>query len=332
MKNKFISLIVPCYNEEEGITQTLKILTEKMEEYSFSNYEIILIDDGSKDKTLMILKEHSEQNKKIKVVSFSKNRGQQIAVYAGMCYSSGDAVILIDSDLQDPPECFPEMYRLWDEEGYEVVYGKRIKRTGESILKKLTSFAFYRIFNWISGENMPKDVGDFRLMDRIVVDAVINMEENNRFNRALISWLGFKQTELLFERSERLAGKTKWNFKSLIQLAKDGLFAFSYIPIQVIQFLGISSIVISILLFLYAIISKITNVATSGWSSLIIVITFFSGSILFSLGIIGEYIARIHAEVIRRPLFVTSRTINLKDKKLPDNVAQFISIHNKNLN
>lgn len=331
MNNKFISLVIPCYNEELLIEHTLKVLTEKMKEYSFSHYEIILVDDGSKDKTLTLLQEYAQKDERIKVVSFSANRGQQVAVYAGMCYSSGDAVILMDADLQDPPECLPQIYRLWDQEGYDVVYGKRVKRDGESFLKKLTSYLFYRMFNYVSSIDIPKDVGDFRLMDRKVVDAFIQMEENNRFNRALVTWLGFKQTELLFERAERYAGETKWNWSRLFHLAKDSLFAFSYIPVLVIQLLGIFSIVVSVGLLVYAIISKIAGISVSGWSSLMVVLTFFSGSILFSLGIIGEYVARIHTEVIKRPLFIAAQTINLKDKKIPDHVARFISDRNKKL-
>ncbi|MGL5956486.1 MAG: glycosyltransferase family 2 protein [Brevinema sp.] len=328
--DKMLSLVIPCYNEANVITHTLDVLSEKMKEYQILNYEIIVVDDGSKDRSLTLLQDYAQQDSHIKVVSFAMNRGQQIAFYAGMCYCSGDAVVLMDADLQDPPECIPEMILLW-QEGYHVIYGRRARRAGETILKRLTAYFFYRLLNHISYTDMPQDVGEFRLMDRVVVDAVIQMEEHNRFNRALVSWLGFKQKELIFERPERFAGETKFGWKEMINLAKDAVFSFSYFPILVIQFLGLFSIAIAGLVLVYVLGSKILGIATAGWASLMIVIVFFFGAILFSLGIIGEYIARIHTEVLRRPMFIPEKTYNLKDKKLPDHVARFIRHHNQNL-
>ncbi len=330
--NQLLSLVLPCYNEEEIIAHTLDVLAQKMTEFQISNYEIVIVDDGSKDKSLAILQEYAQKDSHIKVVSFAANRGQQMAFYAGMCYSSGDAVVLMDADLQDPPECILEMIRLWQEEGFQVVYGRRAVREGETALKKLTAFLFYRLLNALSHTEMPQDVGEFRLMDRAVVDAVISIEERNRFNRALVSWLGFKQTELVFQRPERFAGETKFGWKEMINLAKDAIFSFSYAPILIIQIIGILSMVGSFGILFYVLISKFIGVVSPGWSSLMILISFFSGAILFALGIIGEYIARIHTEVINRPLFVSAKTFNLQGKTLPPHVAMYISPNNKNLN
>lgn len=326
-----LSLVLPCYNEENVIEHTLNTLIEKMKDYHINDYEIIIVNDGSKDNSLTILEAYSQKHPFIKIVSFAANRGQQMAFYAGMCYSSGDAVVLMDADLQDPPECIPEMLRLW-KDGFQVVYGKRSVRDGESIIKRLTAFLFYRLLNTLSYTDIPQDVGEFRLMDRVVVDAIINISERNRFNRALVSWLGFKQTELVFERPERFAGETKFGIKEMLNLAKDGIFSFSFAPIIIVQFIGIFSILLSVLLLIYVTISKIIGYVSPGWSSLMIVMSFFSGAILFSLGIIGEYIARIYTEVIHRPLFISDKTVNLKDKILPEHVSRYISIHNKDLN
>ena len=330
MQEKILSIVMPCYNEEDVIIHTLETIVKKITEYQINNYEIIIVDDGSKDKSLSILQEYAEQNLCAKIVSLASNKGQQSAIYAGLCYSSGDAVILMDIDLQDPPECIPQMIKLWNE-GYHVVYGKRLKRDGETILKRFTAYLFYRILNQLSYTNIPKDVGDFRLMDRAIVDIVINMKEHNRFNRAIVSWLGFKQIELEFDRPERFAGETKFGWKEMLNLAKDGLFSFSYAPIQIIQGLGVFSVAISIILVIYALTSRILGYSTPGWTSLMVVMVFFSGAILFALGLIGEYIARIHTEVLQRPLFIAAKTYNLKGKSLPKHVTPFMSEKNIDL-
>ncbi|MGL5254183.1 MAG: glycosyltransferase family 2 protein [Brevinema sp.] len=325
-----LSLVMPCYNEEAVIQQSIDTIMQKMEEFSIDKYEIICVDDGSKDLTLPILQVYAEKHPQIKIVSFSANRGQQMAFFAGMCYASGQAVVLMDADLQDPPECIPRMLSLW-KEGFQVVYGRRKVRDGESIFKRLSAYLFYRLLNTMSFTEIPQDVGEFRLMDRAVVDIVIKCPETKRFNRALVSWLGFKQTEILFERPERLAGETKFGIKEMIQLAKDGLFSFSYAPIVFTQYLGIGAMFASGIISLYAIYSYFFGSFAPGWTSLIIVQVFFSGAILFALGIIGEYIARIHTESLGRPLFIPAKTVNLKDKKVPDSIARFINADNPEL-
>ena len=330
MQEKMLSIVMPCYNEEDVINHTVDTLIQKMAEYQIQNYEIVIVDDGSKDKSLSILQEYAKQNSLIKIVSLAANKGQQNAFYTGLCYSSGDAVVLMDIDLQDPPECIPQMLKLW-QEGYQVVYGKRAKRDGESFLKRLTAYLFYRTLNKFSYTDIPNDVGEFRLMDRVIVDIIINMKENNRFNRAMVSWLGFKQIELEFDRPERFAGETKFGWKDMLKLAKDALFSFSYFPIQMIQGLGVFSVFISIILLIYALTSQIMGWTSPGWTSLMVVIVFFSGAILFALGLIGEYIARIHTEVLQRPLFIAAKTYNLKDKSLPAHMEPFMSKNNQDL-
>jgi len=318
-----LSIILPCYNEEEIIRLSLDSLTGKLLSFNIKNYEIICVDDGSKDNTLLILQEYSHKNTKIKIIELSANRGQQIAFYAGMCYSSGDAVIMMDADLQDPPDLIPEMIAKW-QEGYQVVYGIRNSRKGETFIKKYTAHLFYRLLNKLSYVTIPKDTGEFRLIDKQVKNIIINISEHNRFNRALVSWLGFRSIGIPFERPKRIAGETKFGWKDMVQLAKDGLFSFSFFPIKFLQGLGIGSIIISICLTIYTLLSKflwLTN--TTGWSSLMIVIVFFSGSILFGMGILGEYIIRIHLEVINRPLFIAAKTTNLENKQLPSHLQKF---------
>ncbi|MGL4366663.1 MAG: glycosyltransferase family 2 protein [Brevinemataceae bacterium] len=325
-----LSIVIPCYNEESVISLTLDTLAQKLEQFNISDYEIVCVNDKSKDLTLTILEQYAKKDHRVKIVSLAANKGQQIAFYAGMCFSSGDAVILMDADLQDPPNCIPEMIQKW-KEGYQVVYGRRLIRKGESFLKKITAFMFYRILNMLSDTNVPKDVGEFRLMDRSVVDVVINLEEHYKFNRGLVHWLGFNQTEVLFERPERVNGETKFGWKEMINLAKDGIFAFSYVPIKFLQIFGTVSLIISFLLFIYTLYSFFTNSAYPGWSSLMIIIIFFSSIIILGLGIIGEYIIRIHTEVIKRPLFVAERTSNLANKSLPNHISIFHSNRNQSL-
>ncbi len=330
--NQLLSLVLPCYNEEEIIAHTLDVLAQKMTEFQITNYEIVIVDDGSRDKSLSILQEYAQKDSRIKVVSFAANRGQQMALYAGMCYSSGDAVVLMDADLQDPPECIPEMITQW-KNGYQVIYGKRISRKGDTFMKSFTAKMFYAFYNWISEVEIPQNVGDFRLLDRSVVDAIVSMEEKIRFNKGITAWLGFKQTEVYFDRPDRVGGETKYNYLYLFKMALDGIFSFSYFPIKFLQGLGAFSMFISSILVVYIIISKyVWLIDTPGWSSLMIVIVFFSGSLLFGMGILGEYIRRIHLEVIKRPLFVSAKTFNLQGKALPPHVAMYISPNNKNLN
>ena len=311
---KKISVVVPMYYEEEVAKECytrLKDVLEKIENY---NYEIIFVNDGSKDKTLEILKEIAKENKNVKIISFSRNFGHQCAVTAGLRYVTGDAIVIIDADLQDPPELIPEMIKLW-EEGNEVIYGKRKSREGESRFKLLTASMFYKTLNALSDVEIPKDTGDFRLVDRKVVEVINSLPEHNKFLRGLFSWVGFKQKAYEYERKERYAGKTKYPLKKMLKLAQDGIFSFSIKPLKIVGAMGILSVIISIILFVYAVLSYALNWnnLTPGWTSLMVTITFLGGMILISLWMIGEYIGRIYDETKRRPEYIIEETFNFDE-------------------
>ena len=309
---KKISVIVPMYYEEEVAEECYKRLNNVLTNIDNYTHEIIFINDGSKDKTLDILIGIANKDKTVKVISFSRNFGHQCAVTAGLQYVTGDAIVIIDADLQDPPELIPEMLKIW-EDGYEVIYGKRKSRKGESRFKLLTASMFYRTLNALSDVDIPKDTGDFRLVDRKVVDVINSLPEHNKFLRGLFSWVGFKQTPYEYERKERFAGKTKYPLKKMLKLAQDGIFSFSTKPLRIVGTMGIISIAISIIVLIYAILSYIFNWnnLTAGWTSLMVTITFLSGMILISLWMIGEYIGRIYDETKKRPQYVIERTFNI---------------------
>ena len=277
-----------------------------------AEFEYIFVNDGSKDKTLEILEKIAQKDEKVKIISFSRNFGHQAAVTAGLQYVTGDAIVIMDADLQDPPELIPDMLKLW-EEGNEVIYGKRKSRKGESYFKLFTAKMFYKTLNALSDVEIPKDTGDFRLVDRKVVDVINSLPEHNKFLRGLFSWVGFKQTPFEYERKERFAGKTKYPLKKMLKLAQDGIFSFSTKPLRIVGTMGIISIAISIIILIYAILSYIFNWnnLTAGWTSLMVTMTFLSGMILISLWMIGEYIGRIYDETKRRPQYIIERTFNI---------------------
>ena len=309
--NKKITIVVPMYNEEKVVEECykrLKINLEKIEKY---DYEIIFINDGSKDKTLEILESKAQFDKKIKIISFSRNFGHQSAVSAGLQNVTGDAVIIIDADLQDPPELIPDMLKLW-EQGNDIVYGKRIKREGENLFKLFSAKMFYKTLNALSDVDIPADTGDFRLVDRKVVDIVNTFPEHNKFLRGLFSWVGYKQIPYEYERKERFAGKTKYPLRKMLKLASDGIISFSTKPLRLVGVLGVISILVSILLCIYAIISYIyrLNNLSAGWTSIMVAITFFSGVQMMTSWIIAEYIGRIYDETKGRPQYIIDKKIN----------------------
>ena len=313
---KKISLVIPMYYEEkvankcyEKVSNVLKSLEDKYD------HEIIFVNDGRKDKTLDILEEIAKKDTKVKIISFSRNFGHQAAVTAGLKEVTGDAIVIIDADLQDPPELIPEMLELW-EQGNEVIYGKRKTRKGESAFKLLTAKMFYKTLNALSDVEIPKDTGDFRLVDRKVVDVVNNLPEHNKFLRGLFSWVGFKQKAYEYERQERFAGETKYPLKKMLKLASDGIISFSNKPIKMVGALGIISIIISVIILIYALISYIfkLNELSAGWTSLMVAITFFAGVQLLSLWVISEYIGRIYDEAKGRPQYIVDKKINIENK------------------
>ena len=312
MNRKKLSVIVPMYYEEEVAQECydrMVTILKKLENYE---YEIIFVNDGSKDKTLEILEEIASKDENVKVISFSRNFGHQAAVTAGIKEVTGDAVVIIDADLQDPPELIPDMLKYW-EEGNEVIYGKRKTRKGESAFKLLTAKMFYKTLNALSDVEIPKDTGDFRLVDRKVIDVVNSMPEHNKFLRGLFSWVGFKQMPYEYERQERFAGKTKYPLKKMLKLASDGIIGFSTKPLKLVGGLGIITIIISIGILIYSLISYAFNLnqLAPGWTSIMVAITLFSGVQLLSIWIISEYIGRIYDETKQRPQYIISKKINI---------------------
>ncbi len=312
LKSMEISIVVPLYNEEKNIRLMHDRLVSSILKIT-SNFEIIYVNDGSNDNSFLELLKLSNEDERVKYINFSRNFGHQIAVTAGLDYSKGAAVVIIDGDLQDPPEVIPEMYVLY-KEGFEVVYGQRLIRKGESFLKKITAKYFYRILKKITNINIPVDTGDFRLIDRKIVNDLKNMPEQNKFLRGQIAWLGYRQTSIFFERDERKFGETGYPFSKMLKFALDGITGFSDVPLQFVTKTGIFISFISFLVILYAIFSHfILERTITGWTSLIISSMFIGGVQLISVGIIGEYISRINKNVQNRPLYIVSET-NVENK------------------
>ena len=313
MKDKFLlSVIVPMYYEQEVARECHRRLTEVLD--GKYDYELIYVNDGSTDNTLPILKELAAQDKRVRVISFSRNFGHQVAVTAGVHHASGDALVIIDADLQDPPELIPEMIQMW-QDGWEVVYAKRKRRKGESAFKLFTAKMFYKTLRMLTDIDIPADTGDFRLIDRKVAEGFKQMPERSRFIRGMIAWLGFKQTPIEYERDARFAGETKYPLKKMLKLASNGILSFSTQPLRLVMQVGMMAVVVSLGLLVYAIISKATGHADTGWASLMVTVTFLGGVQLISVGVLGQYLARMFEESKSRPLYVISETVNLQDKE-----------------
>ena len=304
----FLSIIVPCYNEEKSLPH---FLTEMKTVLHDVNHEILLIDDGSRDATFAIATAHAHQNKNIKVIKLSRNFGHQMASTAGLDHALGDYIALIDADLQDPPEILLKMMEKANE-GFDVVYGRRLKRKGESVFKKVTAYFFYRTIRYLSKVNIPVDTGDFRLMNRKVVEALRSMPERERFLRGMISWLGFKQTHVLYERNERKHGTTAYNLQKMVKYALDGITSFSTFPLRAGSYLGIVFGLLSILLIAYQIYNKIYHgeALVKGWASIVILILGTSSVQFLLMGIHGEYLARIFEESKARPKYIIDQKVN----------------------
>lgn len=314
-EKKKISFVIPMYYEEKVVEECYKRVKNVLNELSQYNHEIIVVNDGSTDETLPLLEKIAQKDKALKIISFSRNFGHQAAVTAGLKYVTGDAIVIIDADLQDPPELIKDMIKLW-EDGNEVIYGKRKTRKGESAFKLFTAKMFYKTLNALSDVEIPKDTGDFRLVDRKVVDTINQMPEHNKFLRGLFSWVGYKQKAFEYERQERFAGKTKYPLKKMLKLASDGIIGFSTKPLKLVGILGIIAIAISFILLIYALISYIFNLnnLSAGWTSIMVAITFFAGVQLLSIWIISEYIGKIYDESKRRPQYIIDKKINIDDE------------------
>lgn len=312
MKDRFLlSVIVPMYFEQDVARECHRRLTEVLD--GKYDYELLYVNDGSTDDTLPILKELAGKDKRVRVLSFSRNFGHQVAVTAGVHYARGDALVIIDADLQDPPELIPDMIKLW-QEGWEVVYAKRRKRKGESAFKLFSAKMFYKILSMLTDIDIPADTGDFRLIDKKVADAFRQMPERSRFIRGMIAWLGFKQTPIEYERDARFAGETKYPLKKMIKLASNGILSFSTQPLKLVMTVGLLAVIVSLGLLVYAIVSKATGQADTGWASLMVTITFLGGVQLMSVGVLGQYLARMFEESKNRPLYIVSETVNVDEK------------------
>ena len=310
---KKISVVIPMYFEEDVVNECYNRTKNVLNKLSSYEHEIIFINDGSKDKTLELLEKISQNDNNVKIISFSRNFGHQAAVTAGLKFTTGDAAVIMDADMQDPPEVIEEMVKLW-EEGNEVIYAKRKVREGETKFKLFTAKMFYKMLNSLSDTEIPKDTGDFRLADKKVIEVIKQLPEHNKFLRGLFSWVGFKQIPLEYERKERFAGKTKYPLKKMIKLALDGITSFSTKPLKILGVLGIFSVLISFIILIYALISFAFNLnhLTPGWTSLMVTMTFLGGVQLLSIWLISEYIGRIYDESKGRPEYIIDKKINIE--------------------
>jgi dolichol-phosphate mannosyltransferase len=306
-----LSVIIPCYNEEAVIAETHRRLSSVLQKTGFA-YELIFINDGSKDNTLRVLTDLSKTDKATKILSFSRNFGHESATTAGLHNCSGDAAVIIDADLQDPPEVIPDMLALMKAENADVVYGMRKKRPGEKWMKRVTSKLFYRLLNRLSDVKFPVDTGDFRLMNRKAITQYNCFGERNKYVRGLISWMGFKQVPFCYEREARFAGETKYPFHKLLKFAFTSIFYFSKKPLNIATSLGFVSIVLGLLYVSWAFLSKLftDSYSISGWTSTIIMIVFFGGVQLLTIGVLGKYIGNLFDEAKGRPEYIVSEKIN----------------------
>jgi dolichol-phosphate mannosyltransferase len=314
-------VVVPCYNEQEVLSFTIDRLTALAAQNTNYRFELIFVDDGSADDTLKLLREAAQVHDSIRIITFSRNFGHQIAVTAGIDVATGDAVVLIDADLQDPPEVIPQMIELW-QGGYDVVYGIRAEREGESAFKIKTAQGFYRLLNRLSEVPIPLDTGDFRLMGRNVVDVLKQMPERHRFVRGMVAWVGFNQTAMSYERAKRFAGTSKYPLRKMLRFATDGILAFSSKPLQLSTNIGMLASGLAVVGIIYVLFLRLfTSIWVEGWTALMITVLFMGGVQLVSLGVIGEYLARVYNEAKARPLYVIQEQIGYEEPTQPELVT-----------
>lgn len=301
---KTITIIVPAYNEEEALPYFFDRIKNVVDDIKNYNFEILFINDGSKDQTLEIIKKYKEKENRISYVNLSRNFGKEVAMIAGLDYAKGDAIVFMDADLQDPPELIPELIKWW-EEGYDDVYAKRKTRAGETWLKKFTSKMYYKVLQSLTNVQIQKDTGDFRLLDKRCVNALKKMRETQRCSKSMFSWIGYKKKEVLYDRDPRIAGKTKWNYKKLIDLAIDGITSFTTSPLRISTYLAIPTFGALVIYFIYVICKMILIThKIDAYQAIILLILFFSGMQILLFGIIGEYLGRIFNESKNRPLYL----------------------------
>ncbi len=310
---KKISIIIPAYNEEESILFLKERLSNLINTISNYEFEVLFINDGSKDNTLELIKKYREEDNRVSYVNLSRNFGKEIAMLAGLDYAKGDCVIFMDADLQDPPELIPELIKYW-EEGYDDVYARRRTREGETFLKKITSKLYYKILQKLTNIQIQKDTGDFRLLDRRCVNALKKLRESQRCSKSMFSWIGYKKKEVLFDRDARIAGKTKWNYKKLIDLAIDGITSFTTSPLRISTYISIPTFITLFVYFVYVIAKTfIIKQPSQAFQAIILLILFFFGIIILLIGIIGEYLGRIFNETRNRPLYFVDEYNNERE-------------------
>jgi polyisoprenyl-phosphate glycosyltransferase len=314
-----LSVVVPCHNEEPVLDETHRRLTAVLAEIADGDFEVIYVDDGSRDGTARVLRRIHESDPHVRLLRFSRNFGHQIAVTAGLEHARGDAVVLIDADLQDPPEVIGEMLAKW-RSGFDVAYGVRTDREGESAFKRGTARLFYRVVNWFSDTTIPLDVGDFRLMDRRVVAALRAMPERARFVRGMVSWVGYRQAAVPYRRAARFAGTTKYPLFKMLGLAMDGLTSFSLVPLRLATWVGFAASALAMIGIVYALsVRLLTKEWVPGWATVFVASLFLGGIQLLALGIIGEYVGRAYVESKRRPLYFLEERLGFGDATdLPD--------------
>jgi len=312
---KLISILIPAYNEEEVLDMLYDRLDKLANDNDDYTFEFVFVNDGSRDGTLDILKAYAERDSRMAFINLSRNFGKEIAMIAGFDHVKGDAMVIIDADLQDPPELIPQMIKYW-EEGYDDVYAKRRSREGESWFKKKTSTWYYHLLQKSTRIPIQRDTGDFRLLDRRAIEALKEFRESERYTKGMFSWIGFKKKEILYDRDPRAAGTTKWNYGKLIDLAIDGITSFTTAPLRITTFVGGIISLVAFVYILYLLIRPLFGVPTGGgYSSIMAVVLFLGGVQLLSLGVIGEYIGRIFNESKRRPLYFVEEYHEAHHKK-----------------
>ena len=309
MKKKLLSVIVPCYNEQESLPYFYKEIKKVEKEMEYVDFEYIFVNDGSKDKTLDILRDFAKKDKKVRYVSFSRNFGKEAAMLAGLDYSKGDYVTIMDADLQDPPHLLIDMYKGITEEGFDCVGTRRVTRKGEPVIRSFFARMFYKIINKMSKVEMVDGARDFRLMTRQMVDSILSLKEYNRYSKGLFSFVGYKTKWLEYENVQRVAGSTKWSFWKLLIYAFEGIIAFSTTPLMIAALVGIIFFIVSFIMIIVIIVRTLTfGDPVSGWPSLVCIIFFVSGVQLFCLGIIGAYLSKTYLETKNRPVYIIKET------------------------
>lgn len=303
---KKISIIIPAYNEEEALPALMERITKFADDTKDYDFEFLFVNDGSKDRTIELIKEYREKDKRVCYVDFARNFGKETAMKAGIDYATGDAVVFLDADLQDPPEIITEMIKYW-EEGYDDVYAQRNSRKGETWMKKFTSKMYYKVLQDLTNVPIQKDTGDFRLLDRRCVNALKVMKESQRNSKSMFSWIGYKKKAIFYDRDPRVAGKTKWNYSKLINLAIDGITSFTTSPLRISTFIAIPTFLVLFVYFIYVIAkSFIVHQPIQAFQATILLILFFSGIQIMLFGIVGEYLGRIFNETKNRPLYLVN--------------------------